>query len=188
MRQYFFIHFLTVNQPTQPPDKKKSAPNQGINRKMASESVDADIRAEIPALLSIKQQQQNKLLSEPQCQQRWGWRDDQRPKLSPNEVAEFVRTYAWPKETELVRRVRYDRQALKNSLFYLVTYCQALQCLFEGDYDVPQAVEILHKARREKLRLKREETERIHNITFERAMDRHGKKFHLVKVNYGGNQ
>ena len=59
---------------------------------------------------------------------------------------------------------------------------QALQCLFKGDYDVPRAVELIHAARRQTLRLKEEETERTHKNTFERAMDRHGKKFHLVKV------
>ncbi|GMF36350.1 unnamed protein product [Phytophthora lilii] len=59
----------------------------------------------------------------------------------------------------------------------------ALQSLYEADYDIPTAVEIIHDARREKLRLKREEAERIHKFAFEKAMDRHGKKFHFVKVN-----
>ncbi|KAL4099990.1 hypothetical protein PRIC1_007787 [Phytophthora ramorum] len=122
---------------------------------------DANVRAEIPALLSVEDQQRNKTHLEPQYQQRWGWRDGGRPKLSPNEVAEFVQTYAWPKETEM-----------------------ALQSLFKGGYDVPRAVDIIHEARREKT-LKREEAERIHKCIFERAMDRHGKKLHLVKRRMG---
>ena len=60
--------------------------------------------AEIPALLPMTQQQeQDPLYVEPRYQQQWGWRDGQRPELSPNEEKEFIRTYAWPKETELVR-------------------------------------------------------------------------------------
>ncbi|KAG7379369.1 PHD finger protein 21A [Phytophthora pseudosyringae] len=125
---------------------------------MASAPEDADIRAEIPALLSVAEQQRNRQLYQPQYRQRWGWRNGERPKLSPDEIVEFVRTYAWPKETEM-----------------------ALQSLFAGDYDVPTAVGVIHDARREKMRLKREEAERIHKFIFEKAMDRHGKKFHLVK-------
>ncbi|KAF4144480.1 PHD finger domain-containing protein [Phytophthora infestans] len=122
---------------------------------MASAPEDSDIRAEIPVLLSAAEQERNRRLCLPRFRQRWGWRDG---KLSNGEIVEFVRTYAWPKETEM-----------------------ALQSLFEADYDVPKAVEFIHNARHEKLRLKREEAERIQKITFERAMDRHGKKFHLVK-------
>jgi len=44
-------------------------------------------------------------------------------------------------------------------------------------------VEIMHEARRENVRLKRAEAKRIPKFKFDRAMDRHGKKFHLVKVN-----
>jgi hypothetical protein len=69
------------------------------NREMPE---DADVRAAIPALLSVQQQQRNRLFFTPQCQQRWGWPDGEPAELSPNEVAEFVQTYAWPKETELV--------------------------------------------------------------------------------------
>ncbi|POM65690.1 Hypothetical protein PHPALM_18558 [Phytophthora palmivora] len=121
-----------------------------------------EIRAEIPALLTAAERQCNKQFCKPQYRQRWGWHDGERPKLSSAETVEFVRTYAWPKETEM-----------------------ALQALFEGDYDVQKAVEIIHDTRRENLRLKREETERIQNFTFEKAMDRHGKKFHLVKRRLG---
>ncbi|CAI5709979.1 unnamed protein product [Hyaloperonospora brassicae] len=118
--------------------------------------------AKIPTLLSIEQQQQQKQLHRPQYQQRWGWRDGHRPKLSPSEESDFIRTYAWPKETEL-----------------------ALQCLFKGNYDVRRAVGLIHDARRQTLRLKQEETDRIDKTTFERAMNRHGKKFHLVKRRFG---
>ncbi|KAE9022915.1 hypothetical protein PF011_g4236 [Phytophthora fragariae] len=123
---------------------------------------DADCRAEIPTLLTAAEQQRHKQLNAPQCRQRGGWRDGERPELSDVQIVEFVQTYAWPKETEM-----------------------ALQSLFEADYDVPAAVEVIHEARREKLRLKREEAERIHTLTFEKAMDRHGKKFHLVKRRLG---
>ncbi|KAL3674089.1 hypothetical protein V7S43_000039 [Phytophthora oleae] len=125
---------------------------------MAPEPEDAAIRAEIPALLSVADQERNRQQFQPQYRQRWGWRDGERPKVSTDEITEFVQTYSWQEETEM-----------------------ALQSLFEGDYDVPKAVEIIHETRREKLRLKREEAERIHKNIFERAMDRHGKKFHLVK-------
>ncbi|ETL26973.1 hypothetical protein L916_19451 [Phytophthora nicotianae] len=125
---------------------------------MASTPEESDIRAEIPALLSAAEQERNRQLYRPQYRQRWGWRDGQQPKLTNDEIVEFVRTYAWPKETEM-----------------------ALQSLFEANYDVPKAVEIIHNARHAKLKLKREEAERIQKLTFERAMDRHGKKFHLVK-------
>ncbi|OWZ10585.1 hypothetical protein PHMEG_00016548 [Phytophthora megakarya] len=129
---------------------------------MASPPQEAEIRADIPALLPVVDQDRNKQLSRPQYRQRWGWRNDERPKLSPSETVAFVRTYAWPKETEM-----------------------ALQCLFEADYDVPKAVESIHDARHEKLRLKREETERVQKCIFEKAMDRHGKKFHIVKRRLG---
>ncbi|KAF1783679.1 Zinc finger, PHD-finger [Phytophthora cactorum] len=128
---------------------------------------DSDIRAEIPALLSAAEHERKRQLYQPQYRQRWGWRDGEQPKLSNGEIVEFVRTYAWPKETEMVT------PALQQEW--------ALQSLFEGDYDEPKAVEIIHDARREKLRLKREEAARIQILTFERAMDRHGKKFHLLK-------
>ncbi|EGZ30116.1 hypothetical protein PHYSODRAFT_474458, partial [Phytophthora sojae] len=137
-----------------------------------SERDDADRRAEIPALLSAAEQQHSRQLYAPQCRQRGGWRDGERPQLSGVQIVEFVQTYAWPKETEMV------------SLCYSMNE-NALQSLFEADYDVPTAVEIIHEARREKLRLKREEAERIHKFTFEKAMDRHGKKFHLVKRRLG---
>ncbi|CAH0522686.1 unnamed protein product [Peronospora belbahrii] len=127
-------------------------------------ATDANGRADIPALLSIDQQQQNKHIYKSSYRQRWGWQDDQRPKLTPNEITKFVRTYAWPKETEL-----------------------ALQCLFEANYDVSRAVEIIHEARRQKLRLNRDESERIHMGLFEKSMVRHGKDFHLVKRRLGRN-
>ncbi|CAI5711153.1 unnamed protein product [Peronospora destructor] len=127
-------------------------------------SKDGDTRAQIPALLSIAQQQQNKHLDEPQYRQRWGWQDDKRPKLALNEITAFVRTYAWPKETEL-----------------------ALQCFFEASYDVTRAVETLHKARRQKLKLNREATERVPTTIFEKVVGRHGKNFHLVKRRLGRN-
>ncbi|KAK1946922.1 Chromodomain-helicase-DNA-binding protein 5 [Phytophthora citrophthora] len=126
--------------------------------KMASTPEDAAIRAEIPALLSVADQERNREQFQPQYRQRWGWRDGQRPKISKDEITEFVQTYSWQEETEM-----------------------ALQSLFEGDYDVPKAVEIIHDTRREKLSVKREEAERIDKNIFQRAMDRHGKKFHLVK-------
>ena len=63
--------------------------------------------AKIPTLLSIEKRQQQKQLHRPQYQQRWGWRDGHRPKLSPSEESDFIRTYAWPKETELVRRAAF---------------------------------------------------------------------------------
>ncbi|CAI5718191.1 unnamed protein product [Peronospora effusa] len=128
-------------------------------------SKDADTRAQVPALLSIEQQQQNKYLYKPQYRQRWGWQNnDQGSKLAPNEITAFVRTYAWPKETEL-----------------------ALQCLFEASYDITRAVETIHQARRQKLKMNREETERIPTTIFEKAMGRHGKNFHLVKRRFSWN-
>eukprot|EP00644_Phytophthora_capsici_P005434 jgi/Phyca11/78969/gw1.1.1359.1 len=134
---------------------------------MASTPEDAAIRAEIPALLSVAEQERNREQFQPQYRQRWGWRDGQRPKVSQDEITEFVQTYSWQEETEMVK--------------YALSQLWALQSLFEGDYDVPKAVEIIHDTRREKLRVKREEAERIDKNIFQRAMDRHGKKFHLVK-------
>ena len=71
----------------------------------------ADSRAQIPALLSSEQQQhehEQQRLDKPLYRQRWGWpNDDQRLQLAPTEITTFVRMYAWPKETELVRRAAF---------------------------------------------------------------------------------
>lgn len=125
-------------------------------------SRDEDVRADIPALLSVTAQRQNRGHYAPLCRQQWGWRGGEEPALSPSQVTEFLRTYAWLNETEL-----------------------ALQCLFEGNFDVPRSVEILHAARREKLRLQRDQEDRIRASAFAVAMGRHSKKFHLVKRKLG---
>ncbi|RLN52765.1 hypothetical protein BBJ28_00012011 [Nothophytophthora sp. Chile5] len=127
---------------------------------------DGDCRAEIPALLPLEVRQQNALEFVPRYRQRWGRREasDEGGKelFAPEEVAEFLRKFAWLRETEL-----------------------ALQCLFKSEYDEGRAVELLHSARREKLRSQRDEAERIRTNAFESAMARHGKKFHLMQRKLG---
>ncbi|GMF18118.1 unnamed protein product [Phytophthora fragariaefolia] len=56
---------------------------------------------------------------------------------------------------------------------------QALQCLFEGEFDVPKAVGLLHAARRERFKARRDRDERLPSEEFKDAVAVHGKKFHL---------
>ncbi|KAG6584945.1 putative helicase [Phytophthora cinnamomi] len=129
---------------------------------MAEEADAAACRAEIPPMLS--QQERDALVYTPQCQQRWGERRDEgaAPPPPAEDIEEFLKEFAWLKETEL-----------------------ALQCLFEGEFDVPKAVRLLRAARREQYKARRDRDERLPSEEFTNAVTTHGKKFHLVKKALG---
>ncbi|KAG7379370.1 hypothetical protein PHYPSEUDO_008690 [Phytophthora pseudosyringae] len=120
--------------------------------------VDAACRAEIPPMLS--QKQRDALAYAPRCRQRWGERqiEGATPPLKAEDIQEFLTEFAWLKETEL-----------------------ALWCLFDGEFDVPKAVGLLHTARRERYKARRNLDERLPPEAFKDAVATHGKKFHLVK-------
>ncbi|CEG37316.1 Predicted helicase [Plasmopara halstedii] len=125
---------------------------------MALELDGGNNRAIIPTLLPAAEQERIRQQNKPQYRQRWGWRDGESLTPLNDEVVNFVRTYAWPKETEM-----------------------ALQALFDADFKVTKAIENVHSARREKLIASHEMAKQIQKDTFERVMAQHGKKFHLVK-------
>ncbi|POM68237.1 Hypothetical protein PHPALM_15630 [Phytophthora palmivora] len=60
-------------------------------------------RAEIPSMLT--QKQRDVLVYTPQCQQRWGERqvEGATTSLKTEDIEEFLKEFAWLKETELVR-------------------------------------------------------------------------------------
>ncbi|KAK1946923.1 Chromodomain-helicase-DNA-binding protein 4 [Phytophthora citrophthora] len=64
---------------------------------------------------------------------------------------------------------------------------QALQSLFDGEFDVPKTVELLHAARRQRFTARRELDTRLPSEAFKDAVATHGKKFHLVKQALGEN-
>ncbi|KAE9359127.1 hypothetical protein PF008_g2386 [Phytophthora fragariae] len=127
-----------------------------------AEGDDAACRAEIPPMLS--QEERDALVFTPQCQQRWGERRDGGAALPPKaeDIEEFLKEFARLKETEL-----------------------ALQCLFEGKFDVPKAVGLLRAARRQRYKARRDRDERLPAEEFKNAVTMHGKKFHLVKKAIG---
>ncbi|KAG2985410.1 hypothetical protein PC121_g22394 [Phytophthora cactorum] len=122
----------------------------------------AACRADIPPMLS--QEQRDALVYTPQCRQRWGERQIKGAALllKAEDVEEFLKEFAWLKETEL-----------------------ALQCLFDGEFDVPKAVGLLHAARRERYKARRGQDKRLASEVFKDALAIHGKKFHLVKQALG---
>ncbi|EEY68764.1 uncharacterized protein PITG_19145 [Phytophthora infestans T30-4] len=78
---------------------------------------------------------------------------------TPQYIEEFLTEFSWLKEKEL-----------------------ALQCLFDGEFDVPKAVGLLHTARRESYKARRDQDKRLPFKVLKKAIATHGKKFHLVKV------
>ncbi|KAG6945440.1 hypothetical protein JG688_00016558 [Phytophthora aleatoria] len=122
----------------------------------------AACRADIPPMLS--QEQRDALVYTPQCRQRWGERQIKGAAslLKAEDIEEFLKEFAWLKETEL-----------------------ALQCLFDGEFDVPKAVGLLHAARRERYKARRGQDKRLASEVFKDALAIHGKKFHLVKQALG---
>ena len=77
----------------------------------------------------------------------------------------------------------FDNDQSLTSRFVRTNLCaQALQCLFESDFDLPQAVELLHAARYKRRKAQRNQTEKLDPESFRAALEMYGKKFHLVKV------
>jgi hypothetical protein len=62
---------------------------------------------------------------------------------------------------------------------------QALQCLFDGEFDVPKAAKLLQAARRKRHKAKRDREERLPLEGFKNAIETYGKRFHLVQVRIG---
>ncbi|KAG1693419.1 hypothetical protein DVH05_023504 [Phytophthora capsici] len=131
---------------------------------MVARKDDDACRAEIPSMLS--HEKRNALVYTPQCRQRWGKRQiEGAPQpLESGEVDEFLKEFAWLMEREL-----------------------ALQSLFDGEFDVPKTVELLHTARRQRFTARRELDTRLPSDAFKDAVATHGKKFHLVKQALGEN-
>ncbi|CAI5718186.1 unnamed protein product [Peronospora effusa] len=127
-----------------------------------SEEDDAASRAEIPPMLS--QCQRDALVYTPQCRQQWGERriDGVTSPLKAEDIEEFLTEFAWLKETEV-----------------------ALQCLFNGGFVLPKAVQLLHTARRERYKIQRDQDKQLNPKAFKHAIETHGKKFHLVKQALG---
>uniref|UniRef100_A0AAV1TX87 PHD-type domain-containing protein n=1 Tax=Peronospora matthiolae TaxID=2874970 RepID=A0AAV1TX87_9STRA len=120
-------------------------------------------RAVIPPMLT--QENRDALVYTPQCHQRWGERqgEDATSRIKKAEVVDkFLLKFAWLNETEV-----------------------ALQCLFESDFDLPRAVELLHAARYKRRKVQRNQTEKLDPESFKAALDMYGKKFHLVKQALG---
>ncbi|ETK73539.1 hypothetical protein L915_19562 [Phytophthora nicotianae] len=122
----------------------------------------AACRADIPAMLS--QGQRDSLVYKPQCRQRWGERhiEGAVSPLKAEDIEEFLTEFAWLKEKEL-----------------------ALECLFDGEFDVPKAVGLLHAARRERYKTRHDLDKRLPFEALNDAVAAHGKKFHLVKQAVG---
>ncbi|KAL3674090.1 hypothetical protein V7S43_000040 [Phytophthora oleae] len=131
---------------------------------MVARKDDAACRAEIPMMLS--QEKRDALVYTPQCRQRWGERplEGTTPPLKPEDIDEFLKEFAWLMETEL-----------------------ALQSLFDGKFDVPKTVALLHAARRQRYKARCELDARLAPDAFKDAVATHGKKFHLVKQALGEN-
>ncbi|KAL4128362.1 hypothetical protein PRIC2_007351 [Phytophthora ramorum] len=119
-------------------------------------------RAEIPPMLS--EEQRHALAYTPRCRQRWGERQTGGAAhlLAPEDVQEFLTQFAWLKETEV-----------------------ALQCLFDGEFNLSKAVQLLLAARRERHKTQRDRNERLQPEAFKAAVETHGKKFHRVQQALG---
>ncbi|TDH69164.1 hypothetical protein CCR75_008765 [Bremia lactucae] len=121
----------------------------------AKEAVDC--RADIPPMLS--QEERNALQITTRCRQRWSacHNREAMPQDSAKAIEEFVTQCAWLKEREL-----------------------ALECLYDGNFNVPKAAKLLRQARRERYKLRRNQDKILPLNDFKKALATYGKKFHLV--------
>ncbi|KAL7693821.1 hypothetical protein Plhal304r1_c003g0012241 [Plasmopara halstedii] len=114
---------------------------------------------EIPSLLS--QKQQDELVYTPQYRQRWGQQqiNDRIPHLKTEDIDKFLAKFAWLKETEL-----------------------ALQCLFDGNFNVSEAVKLLHGERRVHYKARHYVDKLLTSEVFKKAITTHGKRFYRIQV------
>ncbi|KAI9912042.1 hypothetical protein PsorP6_008716 [Peronosclerospora sorghi] len=121
-----------------------------------------ECRAEIPPLLT--QNKQDASVYKQQYRQRWGEQHCGNVTLSMKveDVEKFITKFTWLHETEV-----------------------ALQCLFDGEFDLQKAMRLLHANRRERHEALRDRNERLEPEAFKTAVETYGKKFHRVKQALG---
>ncbi|TMW56279.1 hypothetical protein Poli38472_008927 [Pythium oligandrum] len=115
-------------------------------------------QAELPALLSVEEQQQQRDAGPERKPSRQRWTP---ARFREEEVTEYLSSACRLHEAEV-----------------------GLQCLYDADFDVNKAVQLLQQARRRKLRKTRQRQEQLSDEDFETAVQKHEKKFFLVKQQY----